>query len=412
MKRNSDAEMGRREFLQRGAAAFGAVSMGVGGAAADGDGAPRIRRAVKLGTTDLEISDIGMGTGGLRDADLVRHAFARGITYFDTAEDYPFSSKGAAERALGEGLAGVRDQVVIASKTAAGASEKRAEFMRSLEASLGRLRTDRIDVYLNHAVNSIRRVENDEWWEFVALAKAQGKIRYTGISGHGGRLARCLGYVLDNKLVDVVLVAHNFGQDPAFHQRFTGAFDYVAVQPELPKLLERAHAAGVGTIAMKTLRGAKLNDMRPYEWGGATFAQAAFRWVLANKNVDALIVTMNSRGDIDEYVAASGQTKIRKADLRLLDHYVEKNDATYCRPGCDLCHAACPEGVEVSEVLRVRMYAADYGDVEMARGTYAQLGRGASPCLECANPACTAACPYGLDVSKLTRSVPRLLDLV
>ena len=111
-------------------------------------------------------------------------------------------------------------------------------------------------------------------------------------------------------------------------------------------------------------------------------------------------------------MGASGQTKVRKADLRLLDHYAAKNDATYCRPGCDLCHAACPEGVEISEVLRTRMYAADYGDVEMARGAYEKLGPGASPCLSCANPTCAAACPYGLDVPGLTRSVPRLLDLV
>jgi len=371
--------------------------------------APSIQRKVKLGATDLEISDIGMGTSTLKDADLVRHALARGITYFDTAEDYPFTSKGASERAVGEGLKGARDRVIIASKTAAGASDKRDHFMRALEASLGRLQTDRIDIYFNHAVNKRDRVQNDEWWEFIALAKKQGKIRYTGISGHGGRLAECLGHVLDNKLVDVVLVAYNFGQDPAFHQRFTRFLDYVAIQPELPRLLEQAHAAGVGTIAMKTLRGAKLNDMRPYEWGGATYAQAAFRWAFANKDVDALIVTMKSREAIDEYVAASGQTKVRKADLRLLDHYAAQNDPTYCRPGCDLCHGACPEGVEISEVLRSRMYAADYGDVEMARGAYAQLGSDASPCQRCANPTCASACPYGLDVSALTRSVPRLL---
>jgi len=46
--------------------------------------------------------------------------------------------------------------------------------------------------------------------------------------------------------------------------------------------------------------------MRPYERGGATFAQAAFRWVLSNPRVDGLIVSMNSREAIDEYLGASG----------------------------------------------------------------------------------------------------------
>ena len=93
--------------------------------------------------------------------------------------------------------------------------------MRALEGSLRRLRTDRIDVYFNHAVNDVARMQNPEWPEFIARAKKQGKIRFTGMSGHGGRLAECLDYALDHDLVDVLLVAHNFGQDPAFYEKLT-----------------------------------------------------------------------------------------------------------------------------------------------------------------------------------------------
>ena len=82
------------------------------------------------------------------------------------------------------------------------------------------------------------------------------------MSGHGGRLAECLDYAFDHDLVDVVLVAHNFGQDPAFYQRFTASLDFVAIQPELPRLLAKAKQKNVGVIAMKTLRGARLNDLR------------------------------------------------------------------------------------------------------------------------------------------------------
>ncbi|MCH8154312.1 MAG: twin-arginine translocation signal domain-containing protein [Proteobacteria bacterium] len=76
MKRNPESVLGRREFLQRSAAALGAVSLGVGNEGrATEDAAPSIRRAVKLGATDLEISDIGLGTSALRDADLVVESF-------------------------------------------------------------------------------------------------------------------------------------------------------------------------------------------------------------------------------------------------------------------------------------------------------------------------------------------------
>ena len=94
--------------------------------------------------------------------------------------------------------------------------------------------------------------------------------------------------------------------------------DSVAPQPQLPALLRRARAQGVGVMVMKTLKGARLNDMRPHETGGATFAQAAFRWVLASPDVDALVVTMRSPEQVDEYVAASGGAGRTRADLSLL----------------------------------------------------------------------------------------------
>jgi predicted aldo/keto reductase-like oxidoreductase len=93
---------------------------------------------------------------------------------------------------MGEGLAGVRDRVVLNSKSKAGAGDRQDGMMTALEGSLKRLRTDYLDVYFNHAVNDVRRMQNEEWWAFTERAKQQGKIRFRGMSGHGGRLAECL----------------------------------------------------------------------------------------------------------------------------------------------------------------------------------------------------------------------------
>jgi predicted aldo/keto reductase-like oxidoreductase len=223
------------------------------------------------------------------------------------------------------------------------------------------------------------------------------------MSGHGGRLVECLDHALDHDLVDVVLVAHHFGQDPAFYERFTRRLDLVAVQPDLPRVLGKARHKGVGVIAMKTLMGGRLNDLRAYETGGATFAQAALRWVLASGLADALVVTMKSPEAVDEYLAASGWQRPQPGDVSILDRYLARNGATQCRFGCGACESACPAGVPVPEVLRTRMYLRDYADATLAREEYARLGSGASPCLACAAPGCTAACPHGLDVAALTR---------
>ena len=128
---------------------------------------------------------------------------------------------------------------------------------------------------------------------------------------------------------------------------------------------------------MKTLMGARINDMRPFESGGATFSQAAFRWVLSSPHVDGLVVSMTSFADIDEYVAASGSGPVGAADLRLLARYADLQGSRYCRHACNACEESCPSGVEISEVLRTRMYDVDYRDPVLARADYAALGTGA-----------------------------------
>jgi predicted aldo/keto reductase-like oxidoreductase len=316
---------------------------------------------------------------------------------------------GASETAIGEALAGKRDKVLLASKTSMAADATRDDMMRALEGSLKRLRTDYVDVYFNHAVNEVERVQNPEWPEFNALAKKQGKIRFTGMSGHGGRLVECLDAALDRDLVDVILVAHNFGQDPSFYQRFFRRYDFVALQPELPATMARARAKNVGVIAMKTLMGGRLADLRPYEHGGATYAQAAFRWVLASGHADALIVSMNDRALVDEYVAASGQARNRHSDLRLLELYARMNGNTHCQHGCNLCESSCPAGVEISEVLRTRMYDVDYGNRGFARSEYAALARDASACVGCTEMPCLGACPIGIPIPSFTREAEEKL---
>lgn len=404
-----DRPLHRREFLRRSAL----TGIGLGllplSAAADVPESepPRVRRRVRLGRTGLEVPDIGFGSSRLRDdPDLVRYALDRGITHFDTAEGY---AGGHSEETLGRALAGVRGRVTLLSKTKADVGDSRERILEALEGSLRRLRTDHVDVYLNHAVNDVERLRNDAWGEAVERAKQQGKIRFSGLSGHGGRLIECLDHALDHDLADVILVAHNFGQDPAFYEKLTAGTDMIATQPDLPRVLAKAKQKDVGVVAMKTLRGARLNDLRPYETGGATFAQAAFRWVLANPHVDSLVVTMRSREQIDEYLGASGWQRPRAGDLALLARYEGLHGGTQCRYGCSACADACPNGVAIPEVLRTLMYQRDYGDAAFGRSEYAALGAGAAACLGCAHRACTGACPHGLEIGRLTEMAHRQL---
>lgn len=421
------SDITRRSFL-RASTVVGA-SMGVEASlataasivtnvAAEGDsGAGRglgIRRRASLGQTGVEIPDISFGTFSLEsDQDLVRHALDRGITHFDTAEGY---TEGRAETVLGKALQGRRQDVTLTSKFIAKPEHSAEDQMRVLEGSLRRLRTDYIDLYLNHAVNDVDRLRSEEWQAFAERAKRQGKIRQIGLSGHSGRLVECIEYALDERLVDVMLVAYNFAQQPSFKEslkqnlsQWLPELDLVSGDARLPSVLARAHAQGVGVMVMKTLRGARLNDMRPYEAAGRTFAQSAFRWVLSEPSVDGLVVSMTSKEMVDEYVEASGSGPPDREDLALLARYTARNAGTTCLVGCGDCSGSCPADVPIGDVLRTRMYDLDYGQPAIAGREYARLTTDASACLTCSGLPCATACSSGLNISELTRDTARRL---
>jgi len=151
----------------------------------------------QLGRSGLEVSALGFGCMGLsygygpgldRTAgiQMIRNAFERGVTFFDTAEAYGALN----EEMVGEALAPVRDQVVIATKfgfkngDVKQGLDSRPERIRAVvEASLQRLRTDHIDLLYQH------RVDPDVPMEDVAGAVkdliAQGKVRHFGLSEAG-----------------------------------------------------------------------------------------------------------------------------------------------------------------------------------------------------------------------------------
>lgn len=397
----------RRQFLKMTAAAGASAGLGTA-AAREPAPAPHVRNYRRLGRTGLDVSDISFGSSRLREGEdaLVRHALDRGINYFDSAHGY---TGGASETVLGRVFKGMREDVVLVSKVEGTADWTSAQMMAHLEESLQRLQTDYIDIYMNHAVNDVERMQSAEWAAFVDTARGQGKIRFAGMSGHAGRLIPCLDFALDEDLVDVILCAYNFGQDPKFYERFTRSFNFVANQPDLPRVLAKAKARDVGVVTMKTLMGARLNDMRPYESGNATFAQAAFRWVLSNPDVDALVISMTSRELIDEYLGASGAAELAFGDLELLMRYAALNRATYCRHACDDCSGACPYGVNIADVLRTRMYATDYEDVAFAREEYAKIATNASACLTCSGEPCRSACTQGISIDRYCAPTHRLL---
>lgn len=158
-----------------------------------------------LGKTGIKISAVGLGCMGLSHAfgtplgkreaaDKVRAAFDLGYTFFDTAECYtgtnPDGTTAYNEEAVGEGIRGIRDKIVLCTKCGVRhlgdhlEMDSRPETLRkSLEGSLKRLGTDYIDLYYQHRVDP--KVEPEVVAETMAQFIKEGKIRAWGISAVG-----------------------------------------------------------------------------------------------------------------------------------------------------------------------------------------------------------------------------------
>ena len=157
-----------------------------------------------LGTNGLEVSMLGFGCMGISQSygrpssrtdgiTIIRRAVDAGVTFFDTAEVYgPYTN----EDLVGEALEPVRDQVAIATKFGfsiqdgrmAGLNSRPAQIRAVADASLKRLRTDRIDLFYQH------RVDPDVPIEDVAGAVkelvAEGKVKHFGLSEAGAATIR------------------------------------------------------------------------------------------------------------------------------------------------------------------------------------------------------------------------------
>ena len=358
----------------------------------------QVREYRRLGRTNFPVSDISLGSGRIHPErggeDIARAAIERGVNYFDTAPDY---SATGSEIALGRAMRGHRDRMFLATKfcTPEGnlpAGSTVAQYMGVVEESLKRLQTDYVDLIHIHSCNTLERLFDPNVHEAFERLKQQGKARFLGFSSHTPDLELIANAALDDGRFDVMMLAYHHG-----------------VWPHLAEIVDRAASQDVGVVAMKTLKGAKHRGLIEFRDEEDSYAQAAFKWVLANPSVACLVVSFYEPKHVDEYLYASGG-RPSSDDYALLQKYDRLIAGKHCFQHCGACLGACPEQLAIDDVLRYRMYFEDYGDEKEAMRLYSRLEKQADVCLGCSAP-CTSACPHGVDIPTRTRETHRMLTL-
>jgi 1-deoxyxylulose-5-phosphate synthase len=290
----------------------------------------------RLGSSDLEISEISLGSwltygGGVpreQAEACVAKAFDAGINFIDTANVY---ARGRAEEFLGEVLASrPRDSYVLATKLFFPMDDEnrglsREQVLKQIDLSLGRLRTDYVDLYQCHRYDYDTPLE--ETMEALTEVVRAGKARYLGFSewpADGIRNSLALPgvekfvssqpqYSLiwrdpERELLD--LCAENGISQIVWSPLGQGALTGKYKPGEEPPADSRAASSEMGWAMDRLRRDAVLEAvqrLRPIaERLGITMAQLALAWVLRQPNVAAAIVGASRPEQVEENAAASG----------------------------------------------------------------------------------------------------------
>ncbi len=320
---------------------------------------------VTLGRTEIKVCKNGFGALPIQRIsfdsakEILLHAYNNGINFFDTARFYTDS-----EEKIGYALSDVRDKIYIATKTAAQNAD---DFWKDLNTSLNNMKTDYIDIYQFHNPSFCPKPNDGTGlYEAMLEAKAQGKIRFIGLTNH--RLAVAQD-AIDSGLYDTI-------QFP---------FCYLATDKDIA-IVENCKKNNLGFIAMKGLSG-----------GLITNSAAAYAFMAQYDNV-LPIWGVQRMSELNEFLSYNTNPPSVTGEIKeLIDNDRKMLAGEFCR-GCGYC-MPCPVGIEINNCARMSLLLRrSPSELQLTPAVQAKMKK-IENCLHCNQ--CKSKCPYGLDTPKL-----------
>ncbi len=346
-----------------------------------------------LGRTGIKIPVVGMGVMNAEIPEVIQASYEEGVRFFDTAAVY---QGGKNEIMVGRVIKklGTRDKVIIATKIFSDRvradlkpAEARKKIIEETEESLGRLETDYIDILYVHGVTDPAEFNNPGVIEGLNYLKEQKKIRFTGVSSHS-KMTAVIKEVTKGEYYDVALLIINYALS-----QYADYFD----------ALKTASDKGIGIIAMKPFWGGPdqldvSNAEFLKEFSSRTIASACLKWVLKKNYVTTTIPGYTNFDHMRENFAVARDLEYTEEEKKFLAARGATIGFNFCHQ-CDGCLASCPNDVEIPTLMRVYMYAAQYGNHHQARFTLDTIptASGIQNCYGCEE--CTASCVRDINIA-------------
>ena len=326
-------------------------------------------RAVRLGKSGLMASRVGMGCIPIQRVSeeaairVLREAYEGGVRFFDTARMYTTS-----EERIGKAFEGMRDEVVIATKT------NKMDYdgvMSEVEISLRNLKTDYIDLYQHHNMAALPDKENVQGaYQTMLKLKEQSVIRHIGITTHS---------------LDVAAAAVESGQ----YETLQFPLSYLSGEKELD-LIALCKQHDMGIIAMKALAGGLITSSRLAAAFFERYDNIVPIWGI--ERPDQLAEFLLHEEDIPQMdKALAAEMKADQAELSV----------SFCR-ACGYC-LPCPAEIEIPTAARmgllIRRMPAEPYMTEEAKSKMMRIEN----CTSCYQ--CQGRCPYELNTPALLRAM-------
>lgn len=444
-ERNEKNGLTRRRFIQLGSAAVAGSTLSFTACQNDGEG--KIKEYRRLGRTGFKVSDIAIGGSGIK-TEVVRYAYDKGINYIDTGESY---GRGRAESQIGGAMPFIdRKKVWITTKLNINMETTEEEILERCGKCLERLKTEYVDALSLHSPNRAELIGHEGFHSAIEKLKADGRVRYTGISCHGPRgregdsMEKVLTAAAEDGRFDLMLLVYNFMNKDAAERVLAackqknigttamksspGIIQVDTFDPDNPTdqqaqwmkslIEERGQTREQAIQRIQRMLDRQMStaeETRPFaeQYGITTNEQlrkVSLQWVLNNPDMHTVCMSMVTFEDVDQFVPLSG-TKVDHVALDALHDFEVAYNGLYCRHGCNTCVEKCAYHLPVSTIMRYSYYFEMQGRQKYAMSKYAELkDQNGARCLTC-DADCKGACPHGVNIQANVLAAHALLSL-